>query len=176
MSASIDSSAIFMTDTPNNIKNKINRFAFSGGQTTVEEQRRLGGNPDVDVSYQYLTFFMDDDAKLKEIGEQYRKGELLTGELKQICIEHLQAYVAAFQERRVKATDEVVALFMTKRPLKWKGNPRVQRVVPVTNGTVDAPDAPADGKLSKNQLKKLEKEKQIAAKRAAKEKEKGAAN
>lgn len=62
MSASIDSSAIFMTDTANQIKNKVNKYAFSGGQETAEEQRRLGGNPDVDVSYQYLQFFMEDDA------------------------------------------------------------------------------------------------------------------
>ena len=33
-----------MTDTP---KNKINKYGFSGGQETLEEHRRLGGNPDV---------------------------------------------------------------------------------------------------------------------------------
>jgi tryptophanyl-tRNA synthetase len=61
MSASIDTSAIFMKDTPNQIKNKINKYAFSGGQETAEEQREKGGNPDVDVAYQYLQFFMEDD-------------------------------------------------------------------------------------------------------------------
>jgi tryptophanyl-tRNA synthetase len=84
MSASIDSSALFMNDTPKKIKDKVNKYAFSGGQVSVEEQRRLGGNPDVDVSYQYLNFFMDDDAELKKIGEQYRKGELLTGEVSRL--------------------------------------------------------------------------------------------
>ena len=53
-----------MTDTPNQIKNKINKHGFSGGQETEEEHRRLGGNPDVDVSYQYLTFMLDDDEEL----------------------------------------------------------------------------------------------------------------
>ncbi len=61
MSASIDTSAIFMKDTPNQIKNKVNKHAFSGGRETAEEQRELGGNPDVDVAYQYLQFFMEDD-------------------------------------------------------------------------------------------------------------------
>ena len=56
-----------MTDTPNQIKNKINRHGFSGGQETEEEHRRLGGNPDVDVSYQYLSFFLEDDAELENI-------------------------------------------------------------------------------------------------------------
>lgn len=64
-----------MTDTPNQIKvrsqptcyacyltmqNKINKHAFSGGKDTVEEHRRLGGNPDVDVAFQ-CSFFSAKD-------------------------------------------------------------------------------------------------------------------
>ncbi|KAK9414729.1 putative tryptophan--tRNA ligase [Seiridium unicorne] len=175
MSASIDTSAIFMKDTANQIKSKINKYAFSGGQETVEEHRRLGGNPDVDVAYQWLQFFMEDDEELKRLGEEYRKGELLTGELKAICIKHLQEYVAGFQERRAKVTDEVVNNFMAQKPLKWKGNPRVERVIPVVQGeAAGGAEGAGDGKLTKNQLKKLEKEKQIAAKKAAKAAEKEA--
>lgn len=69
MSASDVNSSIFMTDTPSQIKNKINRHGFSGGQETEEEHRRLGGDPDVDVSYQYLTFMLDDD---EELGRLYK--------------------------------------------------------------------------------------------------------
>lgn len=123
MSASIDSSAIFMNDTPNAIKKKINKYAFSGGQTSAEEQRKLGGNPDVDVSYQYLTFFLEDDDELEKIKIAYKKGEMLTGELKQRCIKELQIYVQAFQERKARVTPEVVQEFMSERKLEWKGNP-----------------------------------------------------
>ncbi|KAI1358780.1 tryptophanyl-tRNA synthetase [Xylaria arbuscula] len=172
MSSSVDSSAIFMKDTPNQIKNKINKYAFSGGQETAELQRELGGNPDVDVAYQYLQFFMEDDEELAKLGQEYREGKLLTGELKAICIKHLQDYVGGFNERRAKVTDDIVKEFMSVRPLKWRGNPRVQRIVPVSDTQVDGVD---DGKLSKNQLKKLEKEKAIAAKKAAKAAEKTAA-
>ena len=49
------------------VKNKINKYAFSGGGATVEEHRKNGGNCDVDISYQYLTFFLEDDAKLEKI-------------------------------------------------------------------------------------------------------------
>jgi hypothetical protein len=69
MSASDVNSSIYMSDTPNQIKNKINRHGFSGGRETEEEHRRLGGNPDVDVSYQYLSFFLEDDEELTQIGE-----------------------------------------------------------------------------------------------------------
>ena len=125
MSASVDTSAIFMSDTQNAIKKKINKYAFSGGQTTAEEQRELGGNPDIDVSYQYLSFFLEDDDELERIGVAYKKGEMLTGELKQRCISELQKYVQAFQEKKATVTDEVVKEFMSERKLEWKGNPRL---------------------------------------------------
>ncbi|KAL2006910.1 hypothetical protein VTN00DRAFT_9578 [Thermoascus crustaceus] len=123
MSSSIDNSAIFMSDTPNRIKNKINKYAFSGGQDTAELQRQLGGNTKVDVPFQYLTFFLEDDDELERIRVAYEKGEMLTGEIKQRCIAELQKYVQGFQERRAKVTDEIRAEFMRPRPLEWKGNP-----------------------------------------------------
>lgn len=46
---------------------QINKYAFSGGGATVEEHKEKGGNCDVDVSFQYLTFFMEDDDRLEEI-------------------------------------------------------------------------------------------------------------
>ncbi|EGS18161.1 tryptophanyl-tRNA synthetase-like protein [Thermochaetoides thermophila DSM 1495] len=177
MSASIDESAIFMRDTPNQIKNKINKYAFSGGRVSVEEHRQFGGDTEVDVAYQYLRFFLEDDDELERIKVAYEKGEMLTGELKAICIRELQKYVAAFQERRAKVTDETVKLFMTPRPLTWRGNPRAPIVVPkVEDGVAaDSQAKEGEGKLTKNQLKKLEKQKQIEAKKAQKAKEKAEA-
>jgi len=112
MSASDPNSSIFMTDTPNQIKNKVNRHGFSGGQETEEEHRRLGGDPDVDVAYQYLRFFLDDDEELDQMAKDYRAGTLLTGQLKKRCVDELQKFVKDFQERRAKVTDEEVKVFM----------------------------------------------------------------
>lgn len=106
MSASDENTAIYMTDTAKQIKTKINKYAFSGGQTTVEDHRKYGGNPDVDVSYQYLSFLLEDDDELKKIYDDYKSGELLTGFLKQKAIEVLQEFVADFQAKRAKVTDE----------------------------------------------------------------------
>ncbi|EKM82785.1 hypothetical protein AGABI1DRAFT_82519 [Agaricus bisporus var. burnettii JB137-S8] len=113
MSASDPNSSVFMTDKPNQIKNKINRHGFSGGKETEEEHRRLGGNTDVDVSYQYLGFFLDDDEELERVGREYRAGELLTGQLKAKCIALLQKFVNDFQERRNKVTEADVDAFMS---------------------------------------------------------------
>lgn len=67
MSASDPNSSIYLSDTPSQIRNKIKRYAFSGGQETMEEHRRLGGNPDVDVAYQYLGFLLEDDEKYAKL-------------------------------------------------------------------------------------------------------------
>ncbi|SCU80715.1 LADA_0B09120g1_1 [Lachancea dasiensis] len=128
MSASDDTTAIFMTDTPKQIQKKINKYAFSGGQVSMEDHRRLGGNPDVDVAFQYLSFFKDDDEMLKSVQEKYRSGELLSGEMKQLCIEELQHFVREFQERRAKVTEEVIDKFMLPHKLVWG---QKERLVPV---------------------------------------------
>lgn len=68
MSASDPNSSIYMTDTAAQIKNKMNKHAFSGGGGDGSEkaQRELGGNPDVDIAFQYLSFFEDDDDLLEK--------------------------------------------------------------------------------------------------------------
>lgn len=69
MSASNENSAIFMTDDAKKIAKKIKSHAFSGGRATQEEHQRLGGDVTVDVAYQYLSFFEDDDEKMKKLAE-----------------------------------------------------------------------------------------------------------
>lgn len=174
MSASNDSSAIFMNDEPGKIKNKINRFAFSGGQVTEKEQRELGGDATKDVSYQYLTFFLEDDEELERIRVAYTKGEMLTGELKARCIAELQAYVKGFQERRALVTDEVVADFFALKKLDWRGNPN-PIAAPKDASAAGDEAAGEGGKLTKNQEKKLAKQKMIDEKNAAKAAAKAAA-
>ncbi|PHH83032.1 hypothetical protein CDD82_3834 [Ophiocordyceps australis] len=177
MSASDDTSAIFLTDSSKQIKSKINKYAFSGGRETLEEHREKGGNADVDVAYQYLQFFLESDEQLAQIKADYNSGKLLTGEIKAICIEYLQKYVSAFQDRRRKVTDTVVDEFMKARPLEWKGNtkvPRADLVVPETSGNAGAEGGAGESKLTKNQVKKLLKEQQVAQKKADKAKEKAA--
>lgn len=119
MSASDANSSIFVTDTAAQIKNKINKYAFSGGGATVEEHREKGGNCDVDISIQYLNFFMEDDERLEQIRREYTSGELLTGNLKKELITILQKMVAEIQTRRKEVTDEVVDEFMRPRKLKY---------------------------------------------------------
>jgi tryptophanyl-tRNA synthetase len=72
MSASNENSAVFMTDDAKKIHKKIRSHAFSGGGATQEDHRANGGNPDIDVAYQFLSFFEDDDEKMRRLAERAR--------------------------------------------------------------------------------------------------------
>lgn len=98
MSASNENSAIFMTDEPKKIAKKIKSHAFSGGGATQEDHQKYGGNPDVDVAYQYLSFFEDDDDKMESLAREYRAGTLSTSQMKEACIAKLQQVVGEFQK------------------------------------------------------------------------------
>jgi tryptophanyl-tRNA synthetase len=119
MSASDQNSAIFLTDTPKQIKTKINKHAFSGGRVTLEEHRQFGGNTDIDVPFQLLKFFLEDDAELEKIRVAYSSGEMLSGEIKKAAADCIQPIVAQHQEARKLVTDEMLELFMTPRKLNF---------------------------------------------------------
>jgi len=121
MSASDANSAIYLTDTPAQIKKKINRYAFSGGRDTIEEHRRLGGNCDVDVPFQYLKVFEMDDDKVESIRQAYSSGQMLTGEIKAELIKTLSAIVVDHQAKRKEMTNEKIQEFFALRPLTFSG-------------------------------------------------------
>lgn len=114
MSASVQNSSIFVNDTEEAIRNKVMKYAFSGGQATEEEQRRLGANLDVDVSWQYLRFLMEDDQKLEEIGKKYSSGEMLSGEIKSILVDELVKLTKNHQKNREAITESTIAKFTNK--------------------------------------------------------------
>mmetsp|Transcript_27927 Transcript_27927/g.39266 ORF Transcript_27927/g.39266 Transcript_27927/m.39266 type:complete len:728 (+) Transcript_27927:166-2349(+) len=118
MSSSDSNSAIFLTDTAEDISSKIKKHALSGGQETKKLQEELGANLEVDVSYQWLRFFLEDDDELEQIGKDYDSGSgeyWSTGKVKAKLIQVLQDLVAAHQERRAKITDEEVHKWMSER-------------------------------------------------------------
>merc|ERR1712071_523212 len=107
------------TDTQNQIKKKINKHAFSGGQVSLEEHREKGGDCDKDISYQYLRFFLEDDEELEQIRQDYSSGKMLSGEIKAKLISVLQPLVKDFQDRRALVTEDILNEFMRPRKLKY---------------------------------------------------------
>eukprot|EP00944_MAST-04C_sp_MAST-4C-sp1_P007126 g7126.t1 len=119
MSASNPNTAIYVTDTAKQIEKKINQHAFSGGQETLELQRKLGANLEIDIPYQWLRFFLMDKECLNEIGTKYENGQMLTGEVKTELITVLQKLVGDHQANRSKISDQDVTNFMQVRELEF---------------------------------------------------------
>ena len=107
-SSGAEASAILTTDSPKEVERKIKKYAFSGGRDTIEEHRKKGGNPDIDISFQYLKFlFEPDDKKLKKIHDDYKSGKMLTSELKSILIEKINAFLKEHQKKRNLAKKQI---------------------------------------------------------------------
>lgn len=106
MSASDFNSAIFLTDTADEIAMKINEHAFS-----------VEGNVETDVPYSLLTFFLENDNELERIKNAYSSGQMTSAEIRQTAIDCLQPFIKAHQEKRKLVTDEVVQQFMKVRKL-----------------------------------------------------------
>ncbi|GAV76420.1 tRNA-synt_1b domain-containing protein [Cephalotus follicularis] len=117
MSASDPNSAIYVTDSVKDIKNKINKHAFSGGQDSIEKQRLYGANLEVDIPVKYLSFFLEDDAELECIKKEYGSGRMLTGEVKQRLADVLIETVERHRRARAAVSEEMVDAFMAIRPL-----------------------------------------------------------
>lgn len=100
--SSSEGANITLKDSENSLKKKINKYAFSGGRDTLEEHRKLGGNPEIDASYKWLYFLEEDDFKLQKIYEDYKSGKLLSGEIKKILIDKLTSIISEHKKRKEK--------------------------------------------------------------------------
>eukprot|EP00560_Eucampia_antarctica_P009404 CAMPEP_0197827202 /NCGR_PEP_ID=MMETSP1437-20131217/4033_1 /TAXON_ID=49252 ORGANISM="Eucampia antarctica, Strain CCMP1452" /NCGR_SAMPLE_ID=MMETSP1437 /ASSEMBLY_ACC=CAM_ASM_001096 /LENGTH=720 /DNA_ID=CAMNT_0043427957 /DNA_START=64 /DNA_END=2226 /DNA_ORIENTATION=+ len=125
MSSSDENSAVFLTDSPDNIQRKIKENAFSGGQKTKALQQEFGADLEKDVSYQWLRFFLEDDEELEAIGKSYGSGQgdyWSTGQVKERLVQVLLEIVSQHQARREHITDDVVKQWMTERCLVKNDN------------------------------------------------------
>jgi tryptophanyl-tRNA synthetase len=114
MSASSPETSIYTTDTPEVVKRKIWN-AFTGGKPSIAEQKKLGGNPEVCIVFQYLfTLFEEDDKKLVERKRKCKSGETLCGHCKTELTERVNNFLVDHQRKREKAKN-VLDKFHIKR-------------------------------------------------------------
>ncbi len=101
MSASGERPSIDLDASREEVFETIRTHAYSGGRTSVAEHREHGGDPEVDVAYQYLYyFFEDDDERVRDLARRYREGDLLSGEMKELAAERIADFLEAHQRRR----------------------------------------------------------------------------
>jgi len=111
MSASEPDTAIFTTDTPKDIERKVIN-AFTGGRDTIEEQKKLGGEPEICPVYQYYYFlFEENDEELKKRYEECKKGKILCGDCKKELAKRIKKFLAEHKKKREEAK-KVIERFM----------------------------------------------------------------
>jgi len=120
-SSSGTDATIFLTDTKEVIRDKINRHAFSGGGgngVSLEEHRKYGGKPDVDIPCVYLKYFEFDDDKLAQTYNDFKAGKLTCSDTKRLLADKLCELIMQHQERRKMVTDEVVKDFYAMKSIE----------------------------------------------------------
>ncbi|MDP6293477.1 MAG: tryptophan--tRNA ligase [Candidatus Woesearchaeota archaeon] len=101
MSASHPATAIFLDDAPEVASKKIDR-AFSGGRETLEEHKKLGGEPDKDKTFELLKFHHPDTKKIEEMHEGYSSGNLTTADLKGFAKDFITKFLKEHQKKVAK--------------------------------------------------------------------------
>ncbi|WP_435334128.1 tryptophan--tRNA ligase [Haloarchaeobius sp. TZWWS8] len=103
MSTSEGDATIFLDDDAETVREKVLTHAYSGGRNSLEAHREHGGDPEVDVSFQFCRFFFEpDDDELARLEREYRSGELLSGELKEHAADRIAAVLTTHQQRKAE--------------------------------------------------------------------------
>ena len=108
--------ALFLNDPPKTVERKLRR-AFTGGRTSIEEQRRLGANPEIcSIWALWRTRFAETPEKFDQITRDCRSGALLCGDCKGELIERVHAFYREHERAREKVKDAAEGLVLTRAP------------------------------------------------------------
>jgi len=95
-----------LNDSPETVEKKLLN-ALTGGRGNVEEQKKLGGEPDKCIIYEMAKFhFVEDDNKLKQIREECLSGKRVCGDCKKEVIEIAQKFLKEHQEKKKNNVDK----------------------------------------------------------------------
>ena len=99
MSSSVPESLFSFREADESIAKKV-RNALTGGRMSVEEQRRLGGEPDrCSVFLLNLFHLVEGDRELEEIRRACREGHLMFGPCKKATLDRVWDFLRDFRER-----------------------------------------------------------------------------
>ena len=105
MSSSKPESHIALTEDPKEAGKKIMR-AITGGRQSLNEQKKLGGEPDKCSIYEFLVFHLsDDDKELLELDAECRSGRRMCGTCKKDVAERIERFLREHQQARKAAVD-----------------------------------------------------------------------
>ncbi|HNX17762.1 MAG TPA: tryptophan--tRNA ligase [Methanoregula sp.] len=107
MSSSVPESFISFYEPEATVRKKI-MSALTGGRMTLEEQKKLGGEPEKCTLYLLNMFHMvTDDAQLAEIHRKCKAGEITCGQCKKETAERVLAFLKDFKEKMNVAAENI---------------------------------------------------------------------
>ncbi|MFA5077551.1 MAG: tryptophan--tRNA ligase [Candidatus Micrarchaeia archaeon] len=100
MSKRDPNSTLSLSDSPEAAKKKL-ASVFTGGRTTADEQRKMGGEIEKCVLYDLMRFhFIDDEKELAKMSADCTGGSVLCGECKARYITRALDWLSAHQEKK----------------------------------------------------------------------------
>lgn len=106
-----EGNSLYLLDSDEEIKRKVSK-ALTGGQQTLDAQRKKGGDPNKDMLFElFRQHLITDDDKLKKREEDYRKGKILDSENKQYATKLLVDFMKDFRKKYKKAKRDVKNMF-----------------------------------------------------------------
>lgn len=107
MSSSIPESYIALTDKPEEGAKKV-MHAITGGRVTLEEQKKLGGEPDKCSVYELLLYHLiEDDNELLEVYKDCVGGTRVCGNCKKFTAQLMREFLKDHQEKREMAREKL---------------------------------------------------------------------
>lgn len=101
MSKSIPGSAIFLNEDPEKAAKLVMR-TVTGGQVSIEEQRKKGGSPEKCIVFEYLQAFFESDEQIKNRIKACKAGKNSCGDCKKLLAKNIKKYLENFQKKTKK--------------------------------------------------------------------------
>lgn len=114
MSKSKPASCIELPEDPKIVCKKL-KNALTGGRDSVDEQKKLGGQPEKCMIFElYKQHLIEDDKELQKIYDNCKSGRLLCGEDKQHACELMTKFMEKFEKELAKARKKVKGIKFVK--------------------------------------------------------------
>ena len=112
MSASNPETSIFTHDSNKEIKKKVWR-ALTGGRGTIEEQKKLGGEPEKCVVFEWLRLlFLAEDTELQRVYDECTSGKRICGDTKKELTKLLVDFLQEHRKKKLEVAKIIDKFFM----------------------------------------------------------------
>ena len=113
MSSSDPKSHIALSEDPKAARKKI-MSATTGGRATLEEQKKLGGQPEMCAVYKFYYYhFVDDDKEMQKMHTECTSGAITCGDCKKRCADMIETFLIEHQKKMANAKDAAMSLAMS---------------------------------------------------------------